>query len=615
MTTHCLTVVVTGAGEREEPEWQQPSDANSAYDESPPSTPIRDFAPRGLPKLRKRFRDRLPAKLQVDIPARSDLGTITVHGTPIVDFLQFVYETVTSSIDHARSIGFLERLRLAIVQSQLLDNALILGPQAAGETIISKPTEEPNFHGLTASGAVAAAFLGASAAILIRWLRQGGVIPTWKRFFTSVLVLAVFFALGRTYVRRQILRNIQKRGLSEASTFFSLSRDFDAANGAALNFIMEVELVARGYRLSTPIPPISRLENNGQNVKCMQLRTAVRLSLLEIIPKYYQTALAIWGFAEQFQLAQLQSQYQFTLADVIERYQQTDFDIEIGQDTEKLQSLKDVAFLFHDIRKVFLGGILALHTDGTESDRARYTAISDAFVELNAITRKSLGRVQEVLAGTDMPAPIKTPKSPHSPRHDQWQHQVRRLSSMTMNIRSVQAKLHLLREESARSLDNADDITDLGPMFMSQYESIGQDLHDLMEAWQAGKATLASGINRNEKRLSSIGSVLASPSSTLSGLTIAEEGDSSQDEKDGVEAALRKLNGHMTPPEVEPEVFEAISLPRPRSMLSREERIIKMREDRQSKEVARAKADAHRGMMRELQGVIARKPAVSRMSL
>lgn len=249
MTTHCLTVVVTGAGEREEPQWQEPSDANSAYDESPPSTPIRDFAPRGLPKLRKRFRDRLPARLQVDIPVRSDLGTITAHGTPMVDFLQFIYETVTSSIDHARSIGFLERLRLAIVQSQLLDNALILGPQAAGETIISKPAEEPSFHGLTASGAVAAAFLGASAAILIRWLRHGGITPTWKRFFTSVLVLAVFFALGRTYVRRQILRNIQKRGLSEASTFLSLSREFDAANGAALNFIMEVELVARGYRL------------------------------------------------------------------------------------------------------------------------------------------------------------------------------------------------------------------------------------------------------------------------------------------------------------------------------------------------------------------------------
>lgn len=186
---------------------------------------------------------------------------------------------------------------------------------------------------------------------------------------------------------------------------------------------------------------------------------------------------------------------------------------------------------------------------------------------------------------------------------------------MTMNIRSVQAKLHLLREESARSLDNADDISDLGPMFMSQYESVGQDLRDLMDAWQTGKSTLASGINRNEKRISSIGSVLTSPSSTLSGLTIAEEGDDSQDEKDGVEAALRKLNGTVTPPEVEPEVFEAVSLPRPRSMLSREERIIKMHEDRKVKEVTRAKAEAHRGMMRELQGVIARKPGVPRMSL
>ncbi|KXJ95960.1 Mysoin-binding motif of peroxisomes-domain-containing protein, partial [Microdochium bolleyi] len=391
-----------------------------------------------------------------------------------------------------------------------------------------------------------------------------------------MLVLAVFFALGRTYIRRQTLRNIQKRGLSEAATFFTLSRELDAANGAALNFIMEVELVARGYRLSTPIPPISRLEGNGQNVKCMQLRTAVRLSLLEVLPKYYQTALAVWGFAEQFQLAQLQSQYQFTLADVVERYQQLDLEVDVGQESEKIQSLKDLAFLFHDIRKVFLGGILALHTDGSEADRLRYTTISEAFIELNEVTKRSLARVREVLAGTEMPTIVKTPRTPQSPRHDQWHSQVRRLSSMTMNIRSVQAKLHLLREESARSLDSADDISDLGPMFMSQYESIGQDLRDLMDAWQSGKATLASGINRNEKRISSIGSVLTSPSSTLSGLTIAEEGDDSQDEKDGVEAALRKLNGNMTPPDVEPEVFEAISLPRPRSMLSREERIIKM---------------------------------------
>ena len=185
---------------------------------------------------------------------------------------------------------------------------------------------------------------------------------------------------------------------------------------------------------------------------------------------------------------------------------------------------------------------------------------------------------------------------------------------MTMNIRSVQAKLHLLREESSQALDEANDITDLGPLFMAQYESIGQDLHDLMEAWQTGKASLASGIDRNEKRLSSM-TTIASPISSISGQTIAEEGESSNDE--GPDSALRKLTGESPSKRltVEPEVFEAISVQRPRSMLTREERLAKMVEDRKSKELVRAKADAHRGMMRELQGVLLHKPGRGRVSL
>lgn len=185
-----------------------------------------------------------------------------------------------------------------------------------------------------------------------------------------------------------------------------------------------------------------------------------------------------------------------------------------------------------------------------------------------------------------------------------------------MNIRSVQAKLHLLREESSKALNEADDISDLGPLFMAQYDSIGQDLRDLMEAWQTGKASLASGIDRNEKRLSSIGSTLVSPLSTMSGRTIVEEDESSLDEHDGVADALKKLNGGVSPPpEIEPEVFEAISIPRPKSLLTREERIIRMREDRKSREIAKAKAEAQRGMMRELQGVLDRKPGRGRVSL
>lgn len=142
---------------------------------------------------------------------------------------------------------------------------------------------------------------------------------------------------------------------------------------------------------------------------------------------------------------------------------------------------------------------------------------------------------------------------------------------------------------------------------MSQYESIGADLKELMSVWEDGKSTLALGIDRNEKRLSSM-STLISPSSSLSGQTMADEGSAAD--------ALKALNGdslgssHLDEPTYPdtPEVFEAVSLPRPRSTLTREERIVKMREDRDQKAQARQHMDATRGMLRELETVINLRP-------
>ncbi|KAI1265935.1 Mysoin-binding motif of peroxisomes-domain-containing protein [Xylariaceae sp. FL1019] len=612
---------IEATGEREGWTWQEQE--NDGYDSSPPETPSRDFAPRGLAKVRRKFRDRLSKPMELELPnlpSHVDYDQIQSHASPILDLFRLLLRTVTSSIDHARSIKFLERLRLAIIQSQLLDNPLTLGYRSFADPTVSQPPGELNSNDFTTSGAVAAAVFGLGFASLVRWYMLGGLLPTWRRTLVAVgLAAGVLFVL-RCYVRREVLRNIQRQGLIESESFFALSRDFDSANSAALNFIMEVELVARGYRLSTPIPPISRIENNGQNIKCRELRQALRTSLIEVTSSYYQTAFIIWGMAEQTELLQLQSQYQFTVADVVERFQA--LSKPNIHDNEKLQSLKDAAFLFHDIRKVFLGGLLALHISGKDSDRLRFTTVLEAFKELNHVTKRAYARVRDILADNDYqatPQLSKSPRSPLSPGHDRWQHQVRRLGAMTMNIRSVQAKLHLLREESNKALNEANDITEMGPLFMAQYDSIGQDLRDLMEAWQSGKLALRSGIDRNEKRISSIGSVMMSPTSTLSGRTMAGD-DSSTDEqemdrKEAHAKTLKSLEGGPPAMPIEPEVFEAISVPRPKSMLSREERIIRMKEDRRTKEVARAKAEAHRGMMRELEGVLGKKGPRGRISM
>lgn len=197
-----------------------------------------------------------------------------------------------------------------------------------------------------------------------------------------------------------------------------------------------------------------------------------------------------------------------------------------------------------------------------------------------------------------------------------------KLNSLSMGIRGLQAKLALLREESERTLNEAEDVSELGNNLMAQYESIGQDLKMLTQAWEEGKAALASGIDRNEKRLSSL-STLLSPATSLSGLTTVEEG--------GTLEAFKALTGESPPgstfgsPNGDSdvvEVFEAVALPtRTRSLLSRDERIAKMKEEREKREAARERADATRGMLRELETVInlrpkrATMPAPSRISL
>lgn len=118
-----------------------------------------------------------------------------------------------------------------------------------------------------------------------------------------------------------------------------------------------------------------------------------------MIATYYQTAFTIWGFAEQTELLQLQSQYQFTVADVVERFRL--FSNNDSQDGEKLQSLKDAAYLFHDIRKVFLSGLLALHSSGKDADRLRFSTVKEAFRELNAVTSQAYTRLKDVLAEDD----------------------------------------------------------------------------------------------------------------------------------------------------------------------------------------------------------------------
>jgi hypothetical protein len=166
--------------------------------------------------------------------------------------------------------------------------------------------------------------------------------------------------------------------------------------------------------------------------------------------------------------------------------------------------------------------------------------------------------------------------------------------------------MHVLREESDKALDRAEDVTELGSDLMASYEALGSDLRILMQEWESGKESLAANIDKNEKRMSQASGGLLSPTHSLAGTTAVE--GSPVD-------ALRALSGDdrarwslSTSTSDDAEVFEAIAAPRQRSMLSREERLAKMKEDRARVAAAKEMRFSSTNMLRELESVINLRP-------
>ena len=188
---------------------------------------------------------------------------------------------------------------------------------------------------------------------------------------------------------------------------------------------------------------------------------------------------------------------------------------------------------------------------------------------------------------------------------------MRKLSSLSQGIRGLQAKMHLLREESDKALENSDDISEFGSNLMAQYDSIGADLKDLTQEWEDGRAALVTNITRNVKRISSSsGGNLMPPSPTLSLGGLTAIGGSPTDAMAALHGHSRSnqsLSSDATSSSGE-EIFEAVALPCQRSTLTREERLAKMKEDRVRQAITKEKSNASTHMLRELETVIKLRP-------
>ncbi|KAK4673329.1 hypothetical protein QC763_110940 [Podospora pseudopauciseta] len=574
-----IPLFITDQGDKQL-DWSTPE--VSEHDVSPPSSP--SFAPVGRPTIKKRFRSKIPDPLRLDVPRNrtSRLGSLHLSYS----------KAVASRIDRADNLKFIEQFRYTIVASQLLAGHSITGNYNYFNRNRDASDVPQNVVVPTSTGILITATGALVVACVIRWVYMGGYaqLTKGKIAFTTV-VLVGFGLVAHFYIRQQWIRYLRNQALAEVSAFVAKSQDFDGVSSAALSLIQEVELVSRGYRL---------------------LRKTLKARLAEMIKTYIKVSSVIKGFSEQLDIEKFHDVYDisdFDISDAMQGFSDREFD-----DPESVKTLKIAAARFHTIRKIFLCSLLALEATGDNTDFLRWSTAVESLRALTEATDEGLSKVRQILDEEETFPTVQESKFPLSPNRERRRSQFQKLNSLSTGIRGLQAKLALLREESERTLNEAEDVSELGLNLMAQYESIGQDLKLLQQAWEEGKAALASGIDRNEKRLSSISTML-SPATSLSGLTTVEEG--------GALEAFKALTGESPSSssfgsakgDDEAEVFEAVSLPptRPRSMLTREERIARMKEERERRESIRQDADASRGMLKELEMVINLRPKRSTM--
>ncbi|CCU76264.1 unnamed protein product [Blumeria hordei] len=556
--------------------------------------PNPSFAPKGKLNTYK-LRYKVPPPLWREVPQHR-----------VVEILQDFYSrALDSRLSQADNARFLERFRYLIVASQLLNLHTYPSSSDSLRTSYAQEGDTLQLQAFSPTGAAFTALSAFSLAWLIHWARTSARSAAGRgRLAVMLTVLGIAGMISYAYFRRQWLQNLRQETVTELSNLIVSAYELDRAAANAISLVQEVELVSRGYRISSPLPPISRIEDRSQSRRCIRLRKQIRKSFVDVTTKYVEAVSQLQPLAEELDLEKYYDIYDITENDLTEAslgYSEIE-----AEDQESVRTLKLLAARYNTLRRIFLCSLMALNADGNKNDFHVWKIALERIRDTRVATASAGARLATLL-NTEESFPVPpTPKLPLTPGRERWRAQSRQLNSLSTGIRGLQAKLQVLREESDRNLNKADGLSEFSSSLLTQYESLGTDLRALMQEWEEGKSALAANIDRNERRFSTL-SGLISPTASLGGLTVVEEGSALE--------ALQALNGETRPrssTEISSmdfeEVFEATAIPRKRITLSREERIARLREDRAKRNSVRSSQDANTKMLRELESVIKMRP-------
>lgn len=370
------------------------------------------------------------------------------------------------------------------------------------------------------------------------------------------------------------------------------------------------------------MPPISRLEEQTAERRCVALRLQLARSLQAVQSGYVAAHDVLKFLANSVDLDKYHEIYDISEQDVHE--------LILYSRPEVVDEAPSLKTLRYSLRRAFLArqlvlcDLLAVSPQLKSDDVGNWCTILQQVLEVAELLQESTSALSTSLTKEDerhwgessmqRQEPLECAGAdaasvpPATPGKERAQAQMRRLESMSCGIRSLHAKVHILRDEANALFETATDASDLSSALSRQYDTIGAEIRSLLAEWDKGRSTMLLGVDRLNRYSSRSSSGLRSPMSpvpSLGGAT-AVEGSPSD--------ALRALTGETSYRHAQEnaisdeEVFEAVAAPRKRASMTREEKIAKMQEDRRKRATFHEQTNANTNMLRELETVIKHRP-------
>ncbi|RIA97445.1 Mysoin-binding motif of peroxisomes-domain-containing protein [Glomus cerebriforme] len=530
------------------------------------------------------------------------------------DTIEYLKEAFSTALPIQEENQFEERFKYLLCTSHLLNDTL---------SIYFYDSKKPSSAEIREAGLYAGGLSRRNFEVLFSAVIGLTIVfLTWlihdveaKDFRTTMIRLPAAFLLAMfasfflyRRMRRKAVKTLYNSALHYMEALVYNCQNLDLKINKALIMIQEIELVSRGYRLSMPLSPVSRIEQNSNNRRCLALRETVYNILQEAFLTYRNAIVVMKPEISNHNLNIMYNMYNIVPCNEDDEW------IMEENDTHSLENLKLCFQKMHTKRRECLCHFLALDvmTPGRDSHRRDYeshwAAVNNHLNNLSVVTGLFLDRVIVASASELYTIPsskqdFMSQPSPAIITNKKLKSYLHRLACIEQHIRGIQAKLYICNED-ARKFYEAEGVPGENEKetLVNQYESISKDFTYIFQEWEEGKKVLKEMMEPTPKDPDSIGSRQS----------LVEDIELPKNENEPIENSSEKplIDWTQTdePLDVPAQVFEAEAEPEViTKKLTREERIAIQKAKRtQEAKVRSTRQDSER-MVHELKDVLVRR--------